>query len=187
MAFRSSTSRWTGERHRPVDGQARDGGGQGRQHRHTITAIAEQTNLLALNAMIVAARAGEEAGRGLAVVVSEVKELAAQTANATSQISGHVGEIQSTASAVVVAIKVIMSTIDSMSEITGAIAAAAEEQRNAKREISRNVQQAAVGDSHVSPASLKLRSGHRTRCGFDPGVHLREISFGGRTTSQAGG
>ncbi len=59
-----------------------------------IDAIAKQTNLLALNATIEAARAGS-AGKGFAVVAGEVKNLSAQTARATKEVSEVVGTLMS--------------------------------------------------------------------------------------------
>ena len=111
--------------------------------------IAEQTNLLALNATIEAARAGE-AGKGFAVVASEVKELATQTAKATEAISEQVAGIQQETDSSVAAIRGIAETMGEVSAATESIAAAVEQQGACTSEISNNVQQAAAGSNEVS-------------------------------------
>lgn len=97
-----------------------------------IRRLAAQTNLLALNATIESARAGE-AGRGLAVVANEVKELARQTAEATQSIDLSVWGIRQLICESVESTARVSESIRSVTECMTQVATAVEEQSSTMR------------------------------------------------------
>ena len=71
-----------------------------------ISSISNRTHILSLNASIEAARAGEH-GRGFAVVASEVRNLAAQSAKSSKEITDTITMVQQS----------VGKTVDSMKNI----------------------------------------------------------------------
>jgi hypothetical protein len=67
-----------------------------------VTDLADQSNLLAVNAAIEAAKAGEQ-GRGFTVVAQEIKHLADQSKQATTQVRAILSDIQKATSSAVMA------------------------------------------------------------------------------------
>ena len=114
----------------------------------TIEAFADQSNLLALNATIEAARAGQ-AGASFAIVAKEVKNLSAQIAGATGEITDSIKTIQDMSAETNSAINNVDLIIKDMFDRSNIVCNAVEEQTESVR---------SIADS-MSRNSMEVQSG----------------------------
>jgi methyl-accepting chemotaxis protein len=128
----------------------------------TVNEISAQSKLLALNAAIEAARAGEH-GKGFGVVASEIRSLAEQSKEATSQVRAILGEIQTCTNAAVVAAEEGTKKSESgmaLADQSGAkiqeLARSMEESSSSARLIANSARQQSAGIEQVAQALVSI-------------------------------
>ncbi len=122
-----------------------------------INAISSQTNLLALNASIEAARAGE-AGKGFAVVAEEIRQLAEETQNLTSNMGNFVEKIKFASQK---SAQSVISTIDALNMVTekiGNVWTINSENQKQVAQVNHSISTLAAVSEEISSAMVELES-----------------------------
>jgi methyl-accepting chemotaxis protein len=127
-----------------------------------VSDIAEQTKLLALNAAVESTRAGEH-GRGFALVAAEIKALAGEAKESTTQVRRLLGEIQRATSAAVMATEqgtkqtaAAVKQVGQAGVIIGQLAGVVEESAQAAAQIVASAGQQALGMDQIRQAIANI-------------------------------
>jgi methyl-accepting chemotaxis protein len=129
----------------------------------TVNDLAEQSNLLAVNASIEAAKAGEQ-GKGFAVVAQEIRSLAAQSKQATTQVRNILFDVQKAISSAVMATELGSRAVEEgvrlstqAGEAIDVLAESVTESTNAAIQIAASSQQQLIGMDQVVSAMENIR------------------------------
>ena len=129
----------------------------------TVNDLAEQSNLLAVNASIEAAKAGEQ-GKGFAVVAQEIRSLAAQSKQATTQVRNILFDVQKAISSAVMATDLGSRAVEEgvrlstqAGEAIDVLAQSVTESTNAAIQIAASSQQQLIGMDQVVSAMENIR------------------------------
>jgi len=129
----------------------------------TVEDLAAQSNLLAVNAAMEAAKAGEQ-GKGFGVVAQEVKSLAEQSRQATTQVRTILSDIQKATTAAVMATEQGGKAVDAgtrQTEVAGtsiqALVGSVTEAAQAATQIAASSQQQLVGMDQVAGAMENIK------------------------------
>ncbi len=129
----------------------------------TVEDLAAQSNLLAVNAAIEAAKAGDH-GRGFAVVAQEVKSLAEQSRQATTEVRTMLSDIQKATATAVLATEQGSKAVEAgtrhtevSAEAIEALAGSVTEAAQAATQIAASSQQQLVGVDQVASAMESIK------------------------------
>ncbi|WP_339460843.1 methyl-accepting chemotaxis protein [Pseudomonas sp. EA_105y_Pfl2_R69] len=149
--------------------------------------LAEQSNLLGVNASIEAVKAGET-GKGFSVVAQEVKALAEQSKQATTQVRGILGEIQKAMTKAVLLAEQGSKTVEvgyqraqASGEAIRSLSSNIDESSEMALQIAATSQQQMVGMDQVASAMESIRQASQDNVGG-----TRQVDLAARNLHQLG-
>jgi methyl-accepting chemotaxis protein len=153
----------------------------------SVTDLADQSNLLAVNAAIEAARAGEQ-GKGFAVVAQEIRSLAEQSKQATTQVRDILSDVQRATGTAVMATEQGRKAVDAgmkQSEQAGeairALAKSSEEAVQTATQIVASSQQQVVGMDQIRVAMENIN-----QAGAETAASMRQSETAAKNLHELG-